>query len=213
MSEPVHALEPAGTTPGTPGKTEIEPAPAGLFRIQKVAAELGLTTRSIRYYEEIGLLEPAARSEGDYRLYDADDLDRLRYIKGLRDDAGFSLAEIAQLLEDETARARNRARFRETHDLDERRTIIQDALARVDRQVATLRAKADRLEAMIADANHRQDHLTEHLAEIEAELAGDTEAAAEHARAAHADHPHGRPPTHVHVTREVRSPARRRAPR
>ena len=213
MSEPVHALEPAGTTPGTPGKTEIEPAPAGLFRIQKVAAELGLTTRSIRYYEEIGLLEPAARSEGDYRLYDADDLDRLRYIKGLRDDAGFSLAEIAQLLEDETARARNRARFRETHDLDERRTIIQDALARVDRQVATLRAKADRLEAMIADANHRQYHLTEHLAEIEAELAGDTEAAAEHARAAHADHPHGRPPTHVHVTREVRSPARRRAPR
>ena len=213
MSEPVHALEPAGTTPGTPGKTEIEPAPAGLFRIQKVAAELGLTTRSIRYYEEIGLLEPAARSEGDYRLYDADDLDRLRYIKGLRDDAGFSLAEIAQLLEDETARARNRARFRETHDLDERRTIIQDALSRVDRQVATLRAKADRLEAMIADANHRQDHLTEHLAEIEAELAGDTAAAAEHARAAHADHPHGRPPTHVHVTREVRSPARRRAPR
>ena len=213
MSEPVHALEPAGTTPGTPGKTEIEPASAGLFRIQKVAAELGLTTRSIRYYEEIGLLEPAARSEGDYRLYDADDLDRLRYIKGLRDDAGFSLAEIAQLLEDETARARNRARFRETHDLDERRTIIQDALSRVDRQVATLRAKADRLEAMIADANHRQDHLTEHLAEIEAELAGDTEAAAEHARAAHADHPHGRPPTHVHVTREVRSPARRRAPR
>src|SRR5512135_3903644 len=69
--------------------------PPRLLRIQEVAAEIGLTPRSIRYYEELGLLTPAARSEGDYRLYDASDLERLRFIMGLRDDAGFSLAEIA----------------------------------------------------------------------------------------------------------------------
>jgi DNA-binding transcriptional MerR regulator len=161
-------------------------APPKLLRIQEVAAELGLTARSIRYYEEIGLLEPAGRSDGDYRLYDGDDLDRLRYIKGLRDDAGFSLAEIAQLLEDEIARAHNRARFRQTHDPAERRAILRDALVRIARQVDTLRAKADRLEAMIGEANTRRIHLTEHLAEIDAEVAGDHEAAAAHARAAHA---------------------------
>ena len=61
-----------------PPTTTAEPR---LLRIQEVAAELGLTTRSIRYYEEVGLLEPAARSEGDYRLYDASDLERLRSIK------------------------------------------------------------------------------------------------------------------------------------
>lgn len=177
---------------GAPTDAATE-APVRLLRIQEVAAELGLTTRSIRYYEEIGLLEPAARSDGDYRLYDADDLDRLRYIKGLRDDAGFSLAEIAQLLEDETARARNRARFRETHDPHERRTIVEDALGRVDRQIATLRSKADRLEAMIAEANGRHTHLTEHLAEIDAELAGDAAGAQAHAEAAHAAHPHELP--------------------
>jgi MerR family transcriptional regulator, repressor of the yfmOP operon len=160
-------------------------APTRLLRIQEVAADIGLTTRSIRYYEEIGLLEPVGRSDGDYRLYDSDDLDRLRYIKGLRDDAGFSLAEIAQLLEDETARTRNRARFRETHDPAERTAILQDALARVARQVETLRAKADRLEAMIGEANQRRVHLIEHLAEIAAEVAGDTAAAAAHGRAAH----------------------------
>lgn len=168
-------------------------APTRLLRIQEVAAEIGLTTRSIRYYEEIGLLAPAARSGGDYRLYDRDDLERLRYIKGLRDDAGFSLAEIAQLLEDETARARNRARFRESHDPVERRAIVEDALARVDSQVTTLRAKADRLEAMIAEANARGTHLREHLAEIDAELAGDLEAATGHARAAHVARPHEPP--------------------
>src|SRR6476660_3182373 len=111
------------------------PTPAQrLLRINEVAAETGLTTRAIRYYEEVGLLEPAARSEGDYRLYDESDLERLRYIRSLRDDAGFSLAQIGQLLEDEAARERNRERYRSTHDPQERRAILEDARSRVDRQ-------------------------------------------------------------------------------
>jgi DNA-binding transcriptional MerR regulator len=143
------------------------PPETPLLRIQQVAAEVGLTTRSIRYYEELGLLKPAARSEGSYRLYDGDDLDRLRFIKGLRDDAGFSLAEIGQLLEDEAARARNRERFRSTSDPDERKAIIRDAFTRVDRQIASLREKIDRLEAMVGEAEGRRDHLQAHLAQIE----------------------------------------------
>ena len=74
---------------------EPEAPPARLLRIHEAAAEVGLTARSVRYYEEVGLLRPAARSEGDYRLYDETDVERLRFIKGLRDDAGFSLAEIS----------------------------------------------------------------------------------------------------------------------
>ena len=142
------------------------PPAVPLLRIQQVAADVGLTTRSIRYYEELGLLKPAARSEGDYRLYDDDDLERLRFIKGLRDDAGFSLAEIGQLLEDEAARARNRERFRSTNDPDERTAIVEDALARVDRQIAILRDKIDRLEAMMTEAEGRRAHLEAHLEEI-----------------------------------------------
>ena len=145
-------------------------APTPLLRIQEVSAALGLTTRTLRYYEELGLLKPAARSEGDYRLYDEDDLERLRFIKGLRDDAGFSLAEIGQLLEDEEARARNRDRFRTSHDPTERRAIIDDALARVDRQVASLRSKMDRLAEMIEEAEGRREHLQTHVAELEAGL-------------------------------------------
>jgi len=144
-----------------------------LLRIQEVAADTGLTPRAIRYYEELGLLAPAARSEGAYRLYDSEDLDRLRFIRGLRDDAGFSLAEIHQLLEDEQARARNRARFRETADTTERRRIVLDALASVDRQVDTLRAKIARLEAMVAEAEDRRTHLAGHLEDLDAGRAPD----------------------------------------
>jgi DNA-binding transcriptional MerR regulator len=142
-------------------------APERLLRIQEVAAETGLTTRAIRYYEEMGLLEPAGRSDGAYRLFDASDLERLRFIRSLRDDAGFSLAQIGQLLEDEDARERNRERFRTTQDPAERRQLIDDARARVDRQIETLEAKAARLAEMIDAARARRRHLDAHRRELD----------------------------------------------
>ena len=156
------------TTPRSSTPAADADAEPRLLRIQEVAADTGLTPRTIRYYEELGLLAPAGRSEGAYRLYDAEDLERLRFIRGLRDDAGFSLAEIGQLLEDEAARARNRATYRATRDPGERRAILQDALDRVDRQVGSLRTKIDRLEAMIREAEERRAHLAGHLDDLDA---------------------------------------------
>jgi MerR family transcriptional regulator, repressor of the yfmOP operon len=152
-----------------PTRTTAPTAPSDstLLKIQDVAAETGLTSRAIRYYEEVGLLEPAARSGGAYRLYDASDLERLRTIKELRDDAGFSLAQIGQLLEDEAARERNRERFRATQDPKERRAILEDARSRVERQIHTLESKAERLGAMIEAARERRAHLDGHLAELD----------------------------------------------
>lgn len=154
------------TMPATTSTTTAQP-PATLLRIQEVAAETGLTPRSIRYYEEMGLLEPAARSEGAYRLFDASDLERLRSIKELRDEAGFSLAQIGQLLEDEAARERNRERFRSTQDPRERRAILEDARERVEHQIDILEAKAARLTSMIESARTRRAHLDQHLAELD----------------------------------------------
>jgi len=141
--------------------------PDRFLRIQEVSDETGLTTRAIRYYEEQGLLQPVARSEGSYRLYDPDDLERLRFIKGLRDDAGFSLAEIRQLLEDEAARRAVRARYRTTDDPGERRRLLGESLERAERQVEILRHKAERIAAMIDEANERRSHLEAHLAELD----------------------------------------------
>jgi DNA-binding transcriptional MerR regulator len=172
----------------SPADSHAAESPAALLRIQEVAAALGLTARTIRYYEEIGLLTPAARSEGDYRLYDADDVERLRFIKDLRDEAGFSLAEISRMLEDEAARARTRDRFRSTTDTAERRAIVDDALARVERQIGLLQAKSDRLGAMIAEAELKRAHLLEHVDELEtgqtpAHHAGEAAAAVANAKA------------------------------
>jgi MerR family transcriptional regulator, repressor of the yfmOP operon len=132
-----------------------------------------LTTRSIRYYEELGLLSPAARSEGAYRLYDESDVDRLRFIKALRDDAGFSLADIGQLLEDEAARVRSREAFRHSEDPDERRAILANSLSRTTRQLALLRTKIERLQQMVIEADARRMRLQARVDDIDAGGSGD----------------------------------------
>jgi DNA-binding transcriptional MerR regulator len=151
-------------TPARSPEPALEPR---LLRINEVAAETGLTTRAIRYYEEVGLLEPAARSDGAYRLYDHSDLDRLQFIRSLRDDAGFSLAQIGQLLEDDAVRERNRERFRQTGDADERRALLIESRARVNHQIEILEAKAVRLAAMIEEARARGRHFDAHLVELD----------------------------------------------
>jgi DNA-binding transcriptional MerR regulator len=137
-----------------------------LLRIHEAAAEVGLTPRSVRYYEEMGLLRPAARSEGDYRLYDETDLERLSFIKGLRDDAGFSLAEIAQLLEDEAARERGHAAFHATTDPAERKRILCERVASFERQIQTLERKIERLQVMVDETKGRRARTTARIVEM-----------------------------------------------
>jgi DNA-binding transcriptional MerR regulator len=146
-----------------------------LLRIQEVAEATGLTPRSIRYYEEFGLLRPAARSEGAYRLYDASDLEQLRFIKGLRDDAGLSLADIGQILEDEESRRRARAALKVTEDPAERRWILLERLASVEGLRGRLTAKLARLQAMVDDVEARRGRLHDLLAAADQELAAATE--------------------------------------
>lgn len=68
-------------------------APARLMQIGDLAKETGRTVRAIHLYEELGLLTPAARSKGRYRLYGRESLVRIRWIGRLQ-EMGFSLGDI-----------------------------------------------------------------------------------------------------------------------
>jgi DNA-binding transcriptional MerR regulator len=151
------------------------PAAPRLLRIQEAATDVGLTARSVRYYEELGLLRPAARSEGDYRLYDDTDVERLRFIKGLRDDAGFSLAEIAQLLEDEDARERGHEAYHATTDPAERLRILRDRVSRYEHQIEMLRSKVGRLQAMVDETDARLTRTKGKISALTEEMAASIE--------------------------------------
>ena len=70
---------------------------AGRMQIGEVAERIGLSLRTIRYYEEVGLAVPSARSQGGFRLYAEADVDRLRVIMQMK-PLGFSLEEMRELL-------------------------------------------------------------------------------------------------------------------
>ena len=72
-------------------------ARTGLLQIGQVAERTGLSLRTIRFYEENGLVRPASRSEGGFRLYSEDDVARLEVIKRMK-PLGFRLEEMQELL-------------------------------------------------------------------------------------------------------------------
>src|SRR3954466_1746434 len=101
------------------------------LRIGDVAMRTGLTQRTIRYYEELGLLPPATRTQGDFRLFGERDITRLEKIMRLRDLFGFSLAEIKGTIAAEDNLDQLGGEFRETDDgavkirkLDEARQLV-----------------------------------------------------------------------------------------
>lgn len=66
-------------------------------QIGRVAEDLGLSIRTLRHWDEVGLVTPSVRSAGGYRLYTADDVDRLLTIRRMK-PLGFTLEEMGRLL-------------------------------------------------------------------------------------------------------------------
>jgi MerR family transcriptional regulator, repressor of the yfmOP operon len=81
-----------------------------VYRIGEVAERTGVTTRTIRYYEELGLLEGSEREKGRHRLYCEGDIERLRELIRLRDLLGVSLDELKCLLVAEESNLQNALR-------------------------------------------------------------------------------------------------------
>lgn len=139
----------------------------GLRAIGAVAKETGLTPRAIRYYEEVGLLRPAVRVKGADRLFDDEDVQRLHRIKEMREVMGFSIAEIAELLETDDARSRLRSRFHGTDEPAARVAIIADSIALAERRLEIVEQKLRRVEALRHDEQERIVHLRAMLADEE----------------------------------------------
>src|SRR5207249_4215425 len=118
------------------------------FTIEQVSARTGLTKRKLRYYEEVGLLPPTGRTEGNYRRYNEEDIQRLERIKKLRDLLGFSLADIRELLNAEDERGQIKVAYQ--HETEAAAKIAQ--LDRADElirgQLHLIEQKMEGLEQM-----------------------------------------------------------------
>jgi DNA-binding transcriptional MerR regulator len=139
----------------------MDPAVAR-YRIGEVAERAGVTTRTLRYYQELGLLDPAGQSPGGSRRYSDADMARLLRIIELRDVMGLDLDRIRVILsaEDRLAQLREEAQrvipdsrrreiVREAFEINQfMRAKVQEKLAVLQGFVAELDGKASRIRAI-----------------------------------------------------------------
>jgi MerR family transcriptional regulator, repressor of the yfmOP operon len=130
----------------------MTPAGAGAetLRIGDVARLAGTTPRTIRYYEEIGLLPAASgREPGAHRTYAEADVERLTELLRLKDLLGVSLEELKQLVEAEEARAALRREWEGgVEDPVRRRQILDESLGHIVRQLELVRRRRDEIAAL-----------------------------------------------------------------
>ena len=105
------------------------------MNIGQASKASGVTTKMIRYYDEIGLVRPSARTDANYREYDEREINELRFIRRAR-SLGFSMPEITQLL------SLWRDRGRPSREV---KAIAERHLADLDARIAEMQAMADTL--------------------------------------------------------------------
>jgi len=123
----------------------------GQYRIGELAQRVALTERTIRYYEELGLLESVKRLDGGVRVYTDDDVRRLKYIRKLK-TLGLSLQEMLEL---ENLYRRHRSN----------RTVLPRLMELLDAHLSTLNDRVDELRALRDEIRAYREHVAQRLLE------------------------------------------------
>ncbi|WP_308639514.1 MerR family transcriptional regulator [Paenibacillus silvisoli] len=128
------------------------------YTMEDITERLGVTARTLHYYEEIGLLTSVSRTEGRHRVYDEEMVARIEHILRLKLALGASLQEIRDILQAEEELDRLRATFygdaitdaERGRILDEATVRLQDIIAHIDERMGKLsvlrQSFAERLE-------------------------------------------------------------------
>lgn len=138
------------------GEADQNTTTQNYYSIEQVATRAQLTKRTLRYYEEMGLLPQAERTEGNYRRYTEEDLQRIIYIKSLRELMGLSLGEIRKFLQAEDEREQERTAFRQGAD-------TQQKLLHLDRSDEIIREQLTLIEQKMNGLKSMQQQLLERL--------------------------------------------------
>jgi DNA-binding transcriptional MerR regulator len=151
------------------------------YRIGEVAERTGLTQRTLRFYEERGLLPPPVRLESGFRLYTEEDIQRIKLVRQLQEMLGFSLSEIKEMVEAEEVRSALRESFRDMPP-EKRRSKLQHAIEVTESQLRLITQKIDKLSEMREQWEQKIQHYRSHLSQLDGQLPQDETLEAQPAR-------------------------------
>ncbi|MDF2724548.1 MAG: transcriptional regulator, MerR family [Paenibacillus sp.] len=132
-----------------------------IYKIEDVAKMVGLTKRTLRYYEELGLLPPPSRSEGGFRLYTDSHVERLNNLKNAREVLGFSLQELLQFVTISEQFTNQRDEIKQTENPELRLQKIEAIEQNVATQLALLDQKLEKITEMRAQIGQLYDKVVE----------------------------------------------------
>ena len=140
------------------------------LQIGEVAERTGVTQRTLRFYEEKGLLKPPTRMEGGFRLYSEADIQRVEQIRRLQQLLGFTLAEIKEMVEAEEVKMQLRAEYRPEAGLAQKRSQLLRAIEVTERQHDLIRQKVSALTEMQSKLEERLSTFHGWQEQLESEL-------------------------------------------
>ncbi|HEX4436961.1 MAG TPA: MerR family transcriptional regulator [Solirubrobacteraceae bacterium] len=145
-----------------------------MLRIGDLAKLAETTPRTIRYYEEVGLLpEAAERPSGQHRLYSRAEVERLREVMRLKELLGLTLEELKTILAAEEARAEVRAQLkREDVPPARRRELLEEARGHIDRQLELVRHRAAELAKLQDELSETRKRVRRRIRELDARSEG-----------------------------------------
>jgi DNA-binding transcriptional MerR regulator len=118
---------------------------AKIYKIEDAAIKTGLTKRTIRYYEELGLIEPLDRTDGGMRLYSEKDIERLNKIVLAKEVLGFSLQELHQFIQMNETIEQHRHAVRSLEDKAERKRKLLEISEGFRREIELIEFKLKRM--------------------------------------------------------------------
>ncbi len=133
---------------GTNNQEQNAPIEQAYYTIEQVAQRTGMTKRTLRYYEEMGLLPPMGRTEGNYRRYSDEEILLLKRIKELRDLLGFSLTDIRTLLAAEDERGQIKQAYQQETEATTRLAQLERVDELIRGQIQLIEQKVSALEEM-----------------------------------------------------------------
>ncbi len=127
----------------------------GALQIGEVAQRTGVTQRTLRFYEEKGLLRPPSRMDGGFRLYSEEDVKRVEHIRRLQDLLGISLADIKDMVDADEVLRELRSQYRPESAIAEKRKQLEKATTVTEAQFVIVKQKTEQMREMETQLTER----------------------------------------------------------